>query len=128
MTSSDGGKKTQSGSKVASTRSTRTQSAKGELVRMVTNSGPFRQLRDELNQYPLALFSRICGMHRDRKSPVPDYSLGLAPYMGELSLRALVESELIELVDRDSRSTHAYAPTAKGQEMWERLDAELSKK
>jgi len=127
MTSSTGEKKTQSGPKDTSTRRTRLQSAKGEVSRMVSNSSSFRQLRGELNQYPVALFSRVCIMHRERKSPVPDHALGLAPYMGDLSLRALVESQLIERVERDDRSMHAYTPTAKGLEMWKRLEAEQAK-
>ena len=98
--------------------------AEQELLRLIQGSSPFKQLRDELDQYPLELFQKLCDLHESRKGPVPDFLLGLVPYIGGISLRALEETGLIEKLDREYRSVHTYAPTLAGKALWERLKAE----
>ena len=100
--------------------------AQEELAQIIRESGPLQQLLEELEQYPAALFRRVCALGSARGGPVPDYDLGLVPYLGEVSLRALEQAQLIERVDRQSIAMHAYVPTAKGKALWERLQAQLA--
>jgi len=102
------------------------QNAREELAGIVRESSPFRQLREELEQYPLSLFRRVCTLNVERGGPVPDYTLGLVPYLGDVSLRALEQAQLIEKVERRSPGVHAYEPTAKGKALWQRLQAEVA--
>jgi hypothetical protein len=104
-----------------------TEGANKELVEIISKFGPIRQLREELDRYPVELFRRVCLLSSKRNSSVPDYNLRLAPYLGEMALRALVSAELVATVDRGIHSMQAYVPTDKGKKLWQRLEAELAK-
>ena len=104
------------------------QAAQAELTEMINRSGPFNRLYEELEQYPAKLFRQICKLYEERKAAVPDYALILVPYMGEMSLRALEETGLIEKSDQDIFSMSAYTPTTKGQKLWGRMEPERANK
>ena len=72
----------------------------------------------------MELFGKVCSICNERSGPAPDHALGLVPYLGEMALRALEHSNLIERVDHGVHAMHAYTSTAKGKQLWERLEAE----
>ena len=90
-------------------------------MQIINESGPISRLHHELSQYPLDLFRKTCALYRERNDAVPDYLLGLVPYLGEVSLRALEESNLIQKLE-STHAMHAYAPTPKGEKLWQQLE------
>ena len=86
------------------------QSAAEKLAKLPA----LRELADELKFYPVRLLNQLCDVHAKRNGPVPDHALTLLPYLGETSIRALVEGGYVELVDDVSYAIHAYQPTEAG--------------
>ncbi len=80
----------------------------------LTELRPIQELMVEVRTYPARLLRLICDQYAERKAPVPDHALHLAPYLGETSLRALMEGGYVELQDESHISVHAYVPTASG--------------
>ncbi len=103
------------------TREERSQAAQAELTQLINESGPISRLRNELSQYPTDLFKKVCALYRERNDAVPDYLLGLVPYLGEVSLRALEQSKLIQRLE-SNHAMHAYVPTPKGEKLWKQLE------
>ncbi len=80
----------------------------------LAETGPLRDLADEVRTYPLKLLRRVAEQHQERVAPVPDHALRLPPYLGETALRGLVEGGYVRRVDDLARAIHAYVPTEEG--------------
>lgn len=76
--------------------------------------GPIEELLGEVRTYPVALLRRICDLYAAREASVPDYALHLTPYLGETTLRALIEGGYVELEAQTHMAVHAYIPTPSG--------------
>ena len=75
---------------------------------------PLQELAAELQDYPVRLITQLCELAAKRQGPVPDHTITLLPYLGETTLRALVEGGYAERVDDVSYAINAYLPTDKG--------------
>ena len=115
------------GKKGRGTRIERSEAARVELNEIISASASISQLRNELSHYPMELFRRTCELYKERNAAVPDYLLGLAPYLGDVSLRALEESELIEKLET-THAMYAYVPTRRGEKLWQRLESRSGRK
>ncbi len=87
---------------------------------------PVRELMNEVRRYPVDLLRQMCALHRRTGGPVADHALSLAPYLGEVALRALVAGGLIEHTDPGHHAMYAYLPTKKGLKLYDGFEAELS--
>jgi hypothetical protein len=90
---------------------------------IISQLPPIRELADELHTYPVSLLRQVCEEHRHRNAAEPDHVLKLPPYIGETSLRALLEGGLVERVEDQRFAIHAYQPTQEGQAIIDRIDA-----
>ena len=88
--------------------------ASADAESLLSELSPIRELMGEVRTYPVRLLQRICDLYAAREAPVPDYALHLAPYLGETSLRALIEGGYVELRDDTHVAVHAYVPTPSG--------------
>lgn len=120
-------KTTAKGRTKSSAATAKAQGAQDELAKLINESKPLRQLRDEMEHYPVELFGKVCSISNERGAPAPDYALGLTPFLGDVALRALEQSDLINRVDHDIHAMHAYEPTSMGKQLWKRLEAERAK-
>lgn len=100
--------------------------AYAEAEAAIASVGPTRELAAEVRRYPVELLRKLCGEYRRRGTPVPDYVLDLAPYLGETALRALVLGGLAERVDDSRFAIHAFVPTPQGLAMAERIEQEMT--
>ncbi len=66
----------------------------------------------------------ICLEFEKSGQALGDHHLPAGGYMGEMVVRALVESELIEETASERGSLHQYKPTKAGQKAYERLKKE----
>ena len=71
---------------------------------------------------PLRLLQLVYEQHKERGGPVPDHVLKLPPYLGETSLRALVEGGFLERSDDPQYAIHTYAPTDVALALIEHVD------
>lgn len=100
--------------------------AYGAAEAAIASIGPLRELAAEVRRYPVALLRTLCAEYRRRGTPVPDYLLSLAPYLGETALRALVLGGLAERVDDARFAIHAFVPTAQGLALAEGIEREMT--
>ncbi len=101
-------------------------SALQELQELVDSLGPIRDLVEQLHRHPVELLRQVCAQHRERGGPVPDHSLRLSSYLGEVAIRALLVGGLIERNTTDRHALQAYVPTSRGKELCDRIEAELA--
>ncbi len=80
-------------------------------VETLAGLAPLRELALEVRTYPLRLLRLVYEQHKERGGPVPDHLLKLPTYLGETSLRALVEGGFLERSDDPQYALYAYAPT-----------------
>ena len=85
-----------------------------EALERLAALGPLRQLAAELRAYPLRLLEQVITQAHARGGPVPDHLLRLDPFLGEASLRALVEGGFLLRAPGD-RAIYAYTPTDAGR-------------
>lgn len=85
-----------------------------EAERALGDLRPLRELTDEVRTYPVKLLRLICDQYAARGAPVPDHALRLSPYLGETSLRALIEGGYVRRDDAAHIAVHAYVPTESG--------------
>ena len=91
-----------------------TRKASADAESRLSELAPIRELMAEVRTYPVRLLQRICDLYTLRDTPVPDHALQLAPYLGETTLRALIEGGYVELRDHTHIAVHAYVPTPSG--------------
>ena len=103
-----------------------TTSALQELRELIGGPEPVRDLVDQIRSRPVDLLRQVCAQHRQRGGPVPDHSLGLSSYVGEVAIRALILGGLIEQDTTDRHALQAYVPTSRGKELCDRIEAELA--
>ena len=101
-------------------------SALQELQELVDSLGPVRDLVEQIHRRPVELLRQVCAQHRERGGPVPDHSLGLSSYLGDVAIRALLVGGLIEQDTTDRHALQAYVPTSRGKELCDRIEAELA--
>ena len=92
-----------------------TQQPSSAAETLLSELPPIEELLVEVRTYPERLLRRICEQYAERKAPVPDHALRLAPYLGETVLRALIDGGYVERQDELHISVHAYVPTASGR-------------
>jgi hypothetical protein len=66
----------------------------------------------------------ICKEFEKSGQPLGDHHLPASGYMGEMVVKALVESELIEETEAERGALHHYQPTDRGREVYEGLKTE----
>lgn len=103
-----------------------TTSAVQELRELVSGQEPIRDLVNQIHSHPVELLRQVCAQHRQRGGPVPDHSLRIYSYVGEVAIRALILGGLIEQDTANLHALRAYVPTSRGQKLCDRLEAELA--
>ncbi len=66
----------------------------------------------------------ICREFEKSGQPLGDHHLPAGGYMGEMVVKALVESELIEEVASERGALHQYQPTDAGRKVYDGLKSE----
>ena len=82
-----------------------------EFRKKIAATSVMAQMHIELENYPLKLMRQIIKEYEKRQSSVPDHSLDLAPLFGEVALRSLIESGLVEKTDDSPYAIHTYVPS-----------------
>ena len=80
---------------------------------VLAETGPLRNLSDEVRSYPLRLLRLVAEQYAARDAPVSDHLLRLPPYLGETALRGLLEGGFVERVAA-AYTVYAYALTPEG--------------
>ncbi|MDA1173431.1 MAG: hypothetical protein O2826_02810 [Chloroflexi bacterium] len=93
------------------TQNTGREAAADELSQLA----PLAALSNELRDYPVRLLLQVCEQADKRKGPVPDHTLTFVPYLGETTIRALVEGGYVERLDDVPYAILAYMPTERGR-------------
>jgi hypothetical protein len=96
-------------------------SAREQAQEQLAGLGPLRQLAAELRAYPLRLLEQVTSQADARGGAVPDHLLRLDPFLGEASLRALVEGGYLSR-EAGERAIYAYAPTTEGRALVQRAN------
>ena len=108
-------------------RAKQPSSTRAELEKLLGDLEPVRELMEEVRRYPVELLQQVCALHQRTGGPVADHTLSLAPYLGDVALRALLMGGLIEQMDPGHHAMYAYLPTKKGLKLCQGLEAKESK-
>jgi hypothetical protein len=76
---------------------------------------PLHAMAEELRLYPVRLLEQVCEQAERRQGPVPDHTLTFLPYLGETTIRALVDGGYVERLDNVPYAIIAYLPTEAGR-------------
>lgn len=88
----------------------------------------FKQVVRSMEDEPLKLLVDICDKNTLTGRPVPDHNLRMPGYIGDVALRALIETGLVEKKDGGRVSLYSYQPTECGIAYYQRLKAEANVK
>ena len=108
---------------VAMTQEDRVRAAEDVLAA----TGPLRNLSDEVRSYPLRLLRLVVEQYAARDAPVSDHLLRLPPYLGETTLRGLLEGGFVERVTA-AYAVYAYAPTPEGLALLASLEGDSTER
>ncbi|RJQ40870.1 MAG: hypothetical protein C4555_00865 [Dehalococcoidia bacterium] len=87
---------------------------------LLARTDVIRQLHESLVREPAYILGHICRIHEQSGQCVPDHRLLLGGFLGEDSLRALVEAGLVTK-EVGQTSVYCYTPTAAGKEQYAKL-------
>lgn len=82
------------------------------------------ELVTSLEHEPLGLLAAICKAHEVQGGPIPDHRLPIQGYLGEISIKALVQTGLVTEEPSTRDSIRAFVPTHKGSDYYLRLTKE----
>jgi len=80
-----------------------------------------RQVARSMKEEPLKLLADICNKNESTGRPVPDHSLHMQGYIGDVALKALIESGMLTRKDGGKISLYTYQPTRLGLDYYGKL-------
>ncbi len=92
-----------------------------ELLSLLSQTPIMQQIEKSLREEPVHILGAICGEHEKTGQAVADYRLHLSGYVGEVSLKALLEAGLITQQSGGRVSIYTYSPTAEGLKQYQSL-------
>lgn len=92
-----------------------------EVLNVIRQTDAMAQALNCIEQEPLQLLGEICRQFEKAKEPVPDYNLHPSGYIGEVSLKALVEAGLVKSHAAPRYSLFRYEPTEEGLKHYHKL-------
>jgi hypothetical protein len=95
-----------------------------ELNSLLKQTDIMQQVTMSMEQEPLKLLVDICRKREQSGRPVPDHNLHMQGYIGDIALKALIESGLVRRVDGGRMALYSFEPTVSGLQYYSRLQAE----
>jgi len=92
-----------------------------EFQQLLESTEIMLQVKNSLEDEPLKLLREVCRRSGQENLPVPDYSLPVQGYTGDVALKALVQAGLVDKVDGGRVALFSYKPTALGIEYCNKL-------
>ena len=92
-----------------------------EFENVLWGTGVFKHLTKSLIDEPLKLLIDICNKKMINEGPAPDHSLHMQGYIGDVALKALLESGLIEKLDGGRAALYSYRPTESGMAFYKKI-------
>jgi hypothetical protein len=92
-----------------------------EFQQLLDSTEIMAQVRKSLEEEPLNLLREICKKSGQDMAPVPDYSLPVQGYTGDVALKALVQAGLVDKIDGGRVALFSYKPTDLGIEYYKKL-------
>lgn len=80
-----------------------------------------KQVEKSLKEEPVHILGVICKEQEKTGRPVPDYRLHLSGYIGEISIKALLQAGQITQQSGGRVSIYAYSPTEAGLKQYQSL-------
>ncbi len=96
-------------------------SFKKELQGLLESTEIMLQVKNNLEEEPVKILREICERSGQDSVPVPDFSLPVQGYTGDVALKALVQAGLVDKVDGGRVSLFSYKPTGLGIDYYKRL-------
>lgn len=87
---------------------------KDEFLSVLRSTTIMQQVEKGLREEPVHILEVICKENEKSGQPMPDYRLHLSGYIGEVSLKALLEAGLIKQESGGRVSIYIYSPTEAG--------------
>ena len=91
------------------------------FLSLVRKTEIMQQVEKSLGEEPVHILDVICKEHGKASQPVPDYHLRLSGYIGEVSLKALVQAGMITQQSGGRISVYSYSPTEEGLRQYQSL-------
>ena len=85
-----------------------------DLWSVIKDTSVVQELLKGLEEEPARILRSICAQYNQSQAPVPDHHLPWAGYVGEVSVRALLEAGLIQREPGGHGAIYCYRPTAEG--------------
>ncbi|HJX03684.1 MAG TPA: hypothetical protein VJ488_03900 [Dehalococcoidia bacterium] len=95
-----------------------------EFNSLLKQTDVMQQVTMSMEQEPLKLLVDICRKREHNGRPVPDHNLHMQGYIGDIALKALIESGLVRKLDGGRMALYSFEPTASGLQYYSRLQAE----
>lgn len=92
-----------------------------EFLSVLGKTAIMQQVEKSLREEPVHILEAICRENEKTSQPVPDYRLHLSGYVGEVSLKALLEAGLIKQQSGGRVSLYTYSPTEAGLRQYQRF-------
>lgn len=89
-----------------------------EFIARIRETDAMQELMRSLDEEPANLLMRICSRFEETDRPVPDHSLRLVGYFGDLMLRVLVRAHYVDRVSGGRGALNAYQPTQDGLDVY----------
>jgi hypothetical protein len=100
------------------------EAAAHEIIALIRGTQVVEELVTSLEQEPLGLLAVICKAHEMQGGPVPDHRIPIQGYLGEIGIKALVQTGFIDEEPSTRDSIRAFTPTHKGSDYYLRLKNE----
>ena len=91
------------------------------FLSLVHKTEIMQQVEKSLGEEPVHILGVICREYGKTSQPVPDYRLRLSGYIGEVSLKALVQAGMITQQSGGRISVYSYSPTEQGLRQYQSL-------
>lgn len=92
-----------------------------DFLSLVGKTEIMQQVEKSLREEPVRILEIICREHEKTGQPVPDYRLRLSGFIGEVSLKALLQAGLISQQSGGRVSIYAYSPTEAGLKQYQSI-------
>lgn len=99
-----------------------------EFEKVLRETDIFKQVSKSMLDEPLKLLVDICNKSILNDKPVPDHSLHIQGYIGDVALKTLIEAGLIEKLDGGRVSLYSYQPTESGTAFYKKIKSEFHTK
>lgn len=91
------------------------------FLSLVRKTEIMQQVEKSLGEEPVHILGVICREHGKAGQPVPDYRLRLSGYIGEVSLKALLQAGMVTQQSGGRVSVYTYSPTEEGLKEYQSL-------